>query len=267
VLPVRLIFITGTDTGVGKTILTSLLLAHLRERGVPALALKPFCSGSRSDATLLHSLIDHELTLDEINPFYFPEPLAPLVAARKHCRRISLRQVLAHISRITHHASLITPSTLSHSRTPTLLIEGAGGLLAPLAEDCTALDIIRSLNSEVLVVAPNKLGTINHTLLTIGALQAGALLPRARSKLTSPICHLPSAICHLHAPRCTRVVLMNCRFRDASAASNPRILSELLTSIPVHSVPFLRPALRRPAAIRKHAAVLQRKLAALCRKP
>jgi dethiobiotin synthetase len=228
VLPARLIFITGTDTGVGKTLLTSLLLAHLRGRGIRALALKPFCSGSRSDATRLRSLMDHELTLDEINPFYFPEPLAPLVAARKHRRRIFLRQVLSHISRITYHASRIT-----------LLIEGAGGLLAPLGEDCTALDIIRGLACEVLLVAPNKLGTINHTLLTLRTLQFSA------------------------PPRSTRIVLMNCRSPDPSAASNPRILSELLAPIPVHTFPFLSSARCRPVAICRHASVLHRKLAAL----
>src|SRR5260221_14172519 len=93
----RTIFITGTDTGVGKTLLTALLLAHLRQNGVPALALKPFCSGGRADAELFHALQDGDLTLDEINPFYFREPIAPLVAARKHRRRIQLDDVLKNI--------------------------------------------------------------------------------------------------------------------------------------------------------------------------
>lgn len=257
----RLIFITGTDTGVGKTLLTSLLLAHLRGCGIRTLALKPFCSGSRADARLLRSLIDHELTLDEINPFYFPEPLAPLVAARKHRRRISMRQVLSHVSRITYHASLIAPtlsrsnaSTLRRSHAPTLLLEGAGGLLAPLTQDCTALDIIRQLDCEVIVVAPNKLGTINHTLLTIRALQDGA----ASNAPTLP---------RSHSPRSTRVVLMNRPSPDASAGSNPSILSELLAPIPVHTFPFLGPAPCRLGAIRTHASAMQQKLAALCRKP
>ena len=79
----RIIFITGTDTGVGKTLLTGLLLHHLRQSGCHALAMKPFCSGSRADAEFLHAVQDGELTLDEINPFFFAEPLAPLVAARE----------------------------------------------------------------------------------------------------------------------------------------------------------------------------------------
>src|SRR5438094_393958 len=107
-VPSRIIFITGTDTGVGKTVLTGLLLTHLRQTGVRALALKPFCSAGRADAELLHDLQDGELTLDEINPFHFKEPLAPLVAARLHRRKISLDQVLTHTRQIA--ASLNNPS-------------------------------------------------------------------------------------------------------------------------------------------------------------
>ena len=264
----RLIFVTGTDTGVGKTVLTSLLLAHLRGQGIRALALKPFCSGSRADATLLHALMDDELTLDEVNPFYFAEPIAPLVAVRKHHRRISLKQVISHLesvlqhleskpaevvfpSPITHYPSRIVPR-LSRSDSPTLLIEGAGGLLAPLAHNCTALDIIRRLHCEVLLVAPNKLGTINHTLLTIRTLQSNAPV----------LSRLPRS----HASRSTKVVLMNSRLHDASASSNPRVLSELLARIPVHTFPFLGSSLSRPRVIRRHASVLHRKLAILCRK-
>src|SRR6476469_2720446 len=96
----KIVFITGTDTGVGKTLLTGLLLCHLRARGARALALKPFCSGSRGDAQLLHDLQDGDLTLEEVNPFYFPEPVAPLVSARKHKRKIPLDEVIQHISSV-----------------------------------------------------------------------------------------------------------------------------------------------------------------------
>jgi hypothetical protein len=126
------------------------------------------------------------------------------------------------------------------------------------------LDIIRQLDCEVIVVAPNKLGTINHTLLTIRALQDGAAsnaptLPRSHS----PRSHSPRS----HSPRSTRVVLMNRPSPDASAGSNPSILSELLAPIPVHTFPFLGPAPCRLGAIRTHASAMQQKLAALCRKP
>src|SRR5215471_13308077 len=70
----RLIFITGTDTGVGKTVLSAMLLSHLRAGGCHALGLKPFCSGARADVDLLRAVQARELTREEINPFYFPEP-------------------------------------------------------------------------------------------------------------------------------------------------------------------------------------------------
>lgn len=251
----RLIFITGTDTGVGKTLLTSLLLHHLRERGIHALALKPFCSGSRGDVTLLRSLMDRELTLDEINPFYFPEPVAPLVAARKHRRHISLHQVLSHVSRITHHVLNIAPNAprsqapaLSRSNAPTLLIEGAGGLLAPLAANCTALEIINRLGCEVIVVAFNKLGTINHTLLTLQSLKHFSPEPSARA------CAL------LHPVRSTKVVLMGCGSSDPSARSNPRILGELLGHVPLVHIPFLGRHCQTAKAVRKHASHLRLRL-------
>src|SRR6185312_6066960 len=84
--PGKIVFITGTDTGVGKTIFTGLLVRHLREHGVHALAMKPFCSGGRGDVKLLRAMQDAELTENEINPFYFPKPVAPLVDARRSKR-------------------------------------------------------------------------------------------------------------------------------------------------------------------------------------
>src|ERR1043166_7243541 len=180
----RIIFITGTDTGVGKTLLTALLLSHLRETGCRALAIKPFCTGSRSDAEILYSLqapdapqiknhpaqrgtkIKNPFALDQINPFYFPEPLAPLIAARIHRRRITLSQTVKHVRRIaallrgsgqsstvpSRHDFIIpsfqrsNPPPLHRSITPFLLIEGAGGLLTPLGEGFNILDLISVLS-------------------------------------------------------------------------------------------------------------------------
>src|SRR5262245_8909651 len=93
----RIIFVTGTDTGVGKTLLTCLLLAHLRNSGDRALAIKPFCSGDRADALTLCSLQHAELKMEEVNPWFFPEPLAPAVAARRGAKSPSLGTVLKHI--------------------------------------------------------------------------------------------------------------------------------------------------------------------------
>ena len=231
----RILFITGTDTGVGKTLLTALLLAHLRSLGHIALALKPFCSGTRADAELLHSLQDGDLSLNEINPFYFSEPIAPLVAARKHRRRIPLGAVLNHVHSVIARHSPSIKNQKSKIKNLQLLIEGSGGLLVPLGEGYTVLDLITALNCEVVVVARNKLGTINHTLLTVRALQ------RAGAKNLS-------------------VALMNCKMKDVAAQSNYRILAELLAPVRVHSIPFLRSSHRTATTVKKSAASLGRLL-------
>ena len=98
----RIIFVTGTDTGVGKTVLTALLLAHLRGQGRDALAMKPFCSGSRAATPgCCSSLQKGCLTLDEVNPFYFDKPLAPAAAPR----RAPFRDALARIRALAGAAS------------------------------------------------------------------------------------------------------------------------------------------------------------------
>ena len=86
----KIIFITGTDTGVGKTVLTACLVEYLRQTGVDALAMKPFCSGNRDDVELLQSIQESRLPDDVINPFYFIDAVAPLVAARKAALKITL---------------------------------------------------------------------------------------------------------------------------------------------------------------------------------
>src|SRR5258705_11852752 len=88
--PGKIIFVTGTDTGVGKTLLTGLLLHHLRQSGCHAVAMKPFCSGGTADIEFLDAVQEGELDPAEINPFYFSEPIAPVLAARKHHRNIRL---------------------------------------------------------------------------------------------------------------------------------------------------------------------------------
>ena len=155
----RILFITGTDTGVGKTVLTSLLTRHLRERGVAVAALKPICSGGRADARALHSSLDGALTIDEINPWHFRAPLAPLLAARREHRRVDLANVLAHVRSVQRRFDVV-------------LVEGAGGLLSSLGEGFNARDLIIALRAVPIIVCPNRLG---------GALAGGDLARVERS--------------------------------------------------------------------------------------
>jgi dethiobiotin synthetase len=197
----RIIFITGTDTGVGKTLLTGLLLRHLRQSGCHALAMKPFCTGTRADVEFLNAIQEDELTHDEINPFFFEEPLAPLAAAREHHLTIKLSAVLRHISDLA-------------KRCECLLIEGIGGIMVPLGNTFSVLDLISNLACSPVVVSRNKLGTLNHTLLTVGAIQHAGI-------------------------QGLKVVLMASQEKDSSIASNGRILSELVAPAPVFPIPFL----------------------------
>jgi dethiobiotin synthase len=220
----RIIVITGTDTGVGKTFLTVLLTAHLRALGVRVAALKPICSGGRDDARALHQVQNGELGLNEINPWHFRAPLAPLLAARKEKRQVALRDVIAD----AHSFSM---------RFDVVLIEGAGGVLSPLGEGFNTADIIRGLGADTFVVAPNRLGAVNHVLLTVRALP-------------------------LVASQRARVVLNSPRNADAASRTNPALLSELIGEDRVHLLPYITSriaerAIARPALQRALNGLLQ----------
>jgi dethiobiotin synthetase len=165
-------FITGTDTGVGKTVLAALLARFLRERGIHAAALKPVCSGGRDDARALRAVMNGALTPDEINPWHFRAALAPLLAGRRERKRVKLADVLAHVRTM-------------QKRFDVLLVEGAGGLLSPLGGNFDSRDLIAALRATPMVVCPNRLGAVNQVLLTLAALSRSASC-RARVVLMSP---------------------------------------------------------------------------------
>lgn len=232
-IPPRVVFVTGTDTGVGKTVLTGLILAHLRGRGVRAHALKPFCSGGTGDVDLLDALQDGELPREVVNPYLFPEPVSPLVAARRHRRRVRLPQVMECIRE-------------AQCGCECLLIEGAGGLLAPLGEGFSAAEIIAALRCEVVVAAFNRLGVINHVLLTLRALRALPIGDRAVPRTLVAARVRPLA-----------VVLMNPARLDLATATNAPLLKELLAPTPLIGLPFLGPNCDLPQVIRRAAQRLR----------
>ena len=194
-------FITGTDTGVGKTVLTALLVRYLRGRGVCAVALKPICSGGRGDARALHTASDGILTLGEINPWHFRAPIAPLLAARCEKERVSLVGVVAHIRAL-------------QKRFNVLLIEGAGGLLSPLGWNFNSRALIIALHATPVVVCPNRLGAVNQILLTLEALPHSAAAK-------------------------ARVVFMSPSKLDSSTATNAGLLSEFFNTKKIFSLPWL----------------------------
>jgi dethiobiotin synthetase len=168
----QMLFITGTDTGTGKTVLAALLTRFLCERGVNAAAFKPVCSGGRADARALHAAMNGALTLDGINPWHFRSPVAPTLAARLEKKSVKLAQVVAHMR-------------MMQKRFDILVVEGAGGLLSPLGENFNSRDLILALCATPIIVAQNKLGAVNHILLTLEALPK-SLRMNASVLLVSP---------------------------------------------------------------------------------
>ncbi len=158
------IFITGTDTGVGKTHVTAGLLTELRRRGISAAAFKPIACGpgGRHDAKIYAAIMNHEQPLNVINPVYLRHPLAPSVAARIERKRIDLRKILATYRYLAKNYDVV-------------LVEGAGGLLVPIQKNYFVADLAKALKLPVLIVARLGLGTINHTLLTVREARARKL--------------------------------------------------------------------------------------------
>ena len=218
-------FITGTDTGVGKTVLTALLTQFLRERGVRVAALKPVCSGGRDDARRLRAALGGTLALDEINPWHFRAPVAPLLAARREKKSVKRAAVLTHLRAM-------------QKRFDVVLVEGAGGLLSPLGEDFDSRDLLAALRATPVIVAPNKLGVVNHLLLTLEAL---------------PVALRGSA----------KVVLMTPRRPDAATATNAKLLARWARRTAIFRLPWFGQKCSASGILPEPAA--RRTLAALWR--
>ena len=159
------LFITGTDTGVGKTHVTSLWLHQLNATGNRAVGYKPVCSGGREDALALTRASAPGAALDEINPVWFQSPLSPLVASRIERRPVSLASLAAGYQHLA-------------SKFDSVLVEGAGGWETPLTDGKTMADLAAALALPVVVVVNNRLGAINHTILTVQAIQSRDLFCR-----------------------------------------------------------------------------------------
>jgi dethiobiotin synthetase len=148
------LFVTGTDTGVGKTLVTAAVALTLRGRGLDVGVVKPVQTGD-GDAANLKAWAELPEPLDEIAPHSFAAPLAPLVAARLEGRKLELDSVAEQVRRLA-------------DRHEVTIVEGVGGLLVPVGPDWTIADLAGSLGIPLVIVARAGLGTVNHTLLTVG---------------------------------------------------------------------------------------------------
>lgn len=157
------LFITGTDTGVGKTYVTALIARTLTARGERVLPLKPICCGDRQDATDLQTAAGRpDLPLDEINPCWLKASAAPLAAALLENVTLSVQALASHV-------------LAREDEAPHLLVEGVGGWEVPITATETVADLASALGFPVLVVVDNKLGALNHTLLTVRRIEAAGL--------------------------------------------------------------------------------------------
>ena len=183
-------FITGTSTDVGKTYVTALLLRAFAAAGVAAVGYKPVACGSREDAERLREASAGELTLDEVNPLAFRVPAAPMAAALIENRSLDWPAMI-------HGAQVLA------ARFPVVLAEGVGGWKVPCSSERTMADFAAELGWPVLVVVDNRLGALNHTLLTLESIEH-------------------------HGLTCGGLILNSPRVeRDAASISNTMLLSKL----------------------------------------
>lgn len=163
--PARGLFVTGTDTNVGKTHIAALIVRAMRSSGQRVGACKPVCSGAVLDSAgvihwddidQLRGALGVDYLDDAICPQRFLAPLAPPHAARAEGRTVDFARLVSGIQWWGEQADV-------------LIVEGVGGLLAPVTEKETAADLARAIGYPMIIVARCGLGTINHTLLTIEA--------------------------------------------------------------------------------------------------
>ncbi len=160
--PPRGLFITGTDTGVGKTYVAALIAKALVAAGVRAGVYKPAASGCEEregrlisdDAQTLWEAAGRPQSLDLVCPQMFRAPLAPHLAARAEGKEIDRDQLYAGLAAWTGQCDV-------------MLVEGAGGLMSPMSDDDYVADLAQAFGYPLVVVAPNVLGVINQTLQTL----------------------------------------------------------------------------------------------------
>jgi len=151
------LFITGTDTGVGKTTIAAGIARLLKSWGVRVGVMKPVATGDRQDVHRLMKAAGVKDDVSVINPQFFKAPLAPDVAAALERRHVTMDRIY-------------NAYWYLHKKYDVLIVEGAGGVKVPLGETTYVVDMIQALGLPALVVARASLGTINHTILTLEAL-------------------------------------------------------------------------------------------------
>lgn len=203
--------VTGTDTGVGKSVVAAALVALLRRRGRRVGAMKPVETGLApddpgSDAALLREAAGGDDPMETVRPVLLPEPLAPWVAAGRAGTGVDLTVLDEAFGRLSEGRDAV-------------VVEGAGGLLVPFTRDMAFDGLCVGWELDMVVVAANRLGVINHTLLTVRAAHDAGLRVRG--------------------------VVLNQPGTDAGGVAeetNLEALRELLAPVPVYGFPWIEDA-------------------------
>jgi dethiobiotin synthetase len=164
-------FVTGTDTGVGKTLASTVLLHALRRRQRRAVGMKPVAAGSvrigdrweSEDAECLRRVSNVKVPVELDNPVLLHEPVSPHLAARHEGIRIDIGQIVKRYEELASLAEAV-------------VVEGAGGFLVPLSETESGADLAQALGLPVVLVVGMKLGCLNHAMLTAQAIRARGLV-------------------------------------------------------------------------------------------
>jgi dethiobiotin synthetase len=164
------LFITGTDTGVGKTLIAGAIARILSNKGLKVGVFKPVASGCRrdreglisSDTEFLAHCANSDFPLSTINPITFLTPAAPIACQEHENRKVDFDQIADAYNFLCQNCDLV-------------IVEGIGGAMVPISQDVDVLDLAKAFDLNTVIVARPDLGTINHTLLTIGAIRNAGL--------------------------------------------------------------------------------------------
>jgi dethiobiotin synthetase len=185
------LFITGTDTGVGKTYTAARLLQVLRASGESCAGMKAICCGDRRDAELLLAAGSDGLTIDDVNPVWLKTPAAPIVGSLMEKVDIDVDHILSAFHSL-------------QKRVEHVIVEGTGGWMVPIHQNYFVSNLAVAMKLPVLAVAYNRLGCLNHSVLTVQSILG-------------------------HGLRCVGLVLNNAQETDDIAAlTNADILRKIL---------------------------------------
>lgn len=160
-------FITGTDTHVGKTLISCALLHAFAEQGLRVVGMKPIAAGSNADeqhedVKKLRAASNILASLGQINPYLFVQPIAPHIAARNSGVRIEIARILQSYHELAAQADVV-------------IVEGVGGFCVPINERETSAELAQQLALPIILVVGMRLGCLNHALLTLSAIEACGL--------------------------------------------------------------------------------------------